>query len=323
MKISGGHMNTKKYLYIILNDTSGSGEAKNISAILASLENRFDFHATIRRTKYAKHALLLAEELAEEAKNCPGQPILVAMGGDGTLSETVAGLKQNYSDLPVAFVPYGSGNDFARSSGLPLKPLDAILRLLVTEEPVEKDVLVYQDLLRSQTHYAVNSVGFGLDGTVIHEKNQTGSKKKNRRFQFSKFAYIATLFAAYKNQDGFSVTLRTNDSEKEFKNTILALNVNLPFAGGGMKLVPSASADDGMIDFVIVEKLSFKELVKVITYVLEGKGKHLSLPKLHAFQLAEYEFSISSDQYGQADGEELDAGPQSYHFSTFKRLFWI
>lgn len=137
-------METKKYLYIILNDTSGSGEAKNIRAILQSLEARFDFHSIIRRTEYAKHAFVLARELAEEAQLCPGQPILVAMGGDGTLSEIVAGLKQDYLDLPIAFVPYGSGNDFARSSGIPLKPLNALLRLLVTEEAVSKDVLVYQ-----------------------------------------------------------------------------------------------------------------------------------------------------------------------------------
>lgn len=316
-------METKKYLYIILNDTSGSGEAKNIRAILQSLEARFDFHAIIRRTEHAKHAFVLARELAEEAQLCPGQPILVAMGGDGTLSEVVAGLKQDYLDLPIAFVPYGSGNDFARSSGIPLKPLNALLRLLVTEEAVSKDVLVYTDLIRSQTHYAVNSVGFGLDGTVIHQKNQDEKQQKNRRFQFNKFAYIATLFAAYKKQDTFTVTLRMGEVETTLDRIMLALSVNLPFAGGGMKLVPEATADDGIIEFVLVEKMTLLELTKLVVYVLEGKGKHLLLPKIHTFHLADYAFSLSTDQYGQADGEELAVGPQSYHFSTFKRLFWI
>lgn len=316
-------MANKKYLYIILNDTSGSGEAKNIQAILDSLESQFDFQALIRKTEYAKHAVVLAKELAEMAQSCPGQPILVVMGGDGTLSETVAGLENNYLDLPVAFVPYGSGNDFARSTQLPLKPLDAILHLLTTEHAVYRDVLKYEDLLRSDTHYAVNSVGFGLDGRVVHETNKRTRTNKNRVLQYSKFSYLASLLGAYKKQQPFNVILRKKEQEKHFSNAILVLNVNQPYVGGGMHIFPSASSEDAMIDFAVVEKLTFIELLNLVFLVLQGKGKHLSMPKVHTEKIANYQFSLSTEQYGQADGEELTSAVHSYSFSTFKRSFWI
>lgn len=316
-------MNTTKYLYIILNDTSGRGEAKNIQAILDSLENQFDFQAIIRKTEYKKHANILAEELALEAQDCPGQPILVAMGGDGTLSEVIDGLKEKHLDLPVAFIPYGSGNDFARSNKIPFKPLDAILYLLTREAPIYRDVLKYEDHLRSDTHYAINSVGIGLDGRVVHEKNKAAKDKKNRALQFNKLGYLTSLFGAYKKQPPFDITLQTKEQERHFKNAILVLNANYPYAGGGMHLVPDATAEDGLIDFVVVEKLSGRELLHLVALLLKGKGEHLFMPKVHTLKLDTYRVSISTRQYGHADGEELDEALHSYTFSSFKRSFWI
>src|SRR5699024_718799 len=174
-------------------------------------------------TEYSGHARLLARDYAEQARSCPDQAILVAMGGDGTLSEVIQGLGEDYCDLPVAFVPYGSGNDFARSEELPLKPLNALIHLLEVENPTALDVLKYDDLLRSQTYFSVNSVGIGLGGAIVHEKNKKASNTKTRTQQFSKYAYLSALFTAYKFQTPFQVNLQTKEKEWQFDDAILQL----------------------------------------------------------------------------------------------------
>lgn len=313
----------EKFLYIILNRTSGSGKASEIEAILKTLENKYQFTVEIKDTQFAKHAGLLAREFAEEAKRCAGQPIIVAMGGDGTLSEVVNGLGEDFNDIPVSFIPFGSGNDFARSEHIPLKPLNAVIHLLETEEATYQDILKFEDLLRSQIYYSVNSIGFGLDGRIGHEKNKNAMPNKNRSFQFSKYSYLSSLSAAYRSQEPFSLTIKTNEKEWHFNDAILQLNANRPFFGGGLKIASKASSEDKLIDVLVLKKCSLVALMRLVFLLLAGKGKHLNDPHVHFLQLDEYELSVSSSQYGQVDGENLNPIPQYCRFSTVKRAFWL
>src|SRR3954447_2847047 len=63
-----------------------------------------------------------AEELRRAAD---GASIVVAAGGDGTVSRTVDALGERLSDIRLGVVPMGTGNDLARTLGMPEKPLEA------------------------------------------------------------------------------------------------------------------------------------------------------------------------------------------------------
>src|SRR5690625_1694644 len=276
----------KKKLFIILNATSGTGKAKDLARVLDSLKTQFEFSFEIEETDYRKHASELARMYAEKAQQLPGQSICVVLGGDGTVHEVMNGLGENFNDFPVAFIPYGSGNDFARSNGIPLKPLNALIDLLKNETPTYKDVIRCTQVETGDTFYAVNSVGFGLDGKIIYEKSQMNAKK-NRAFQFSKFSYLLSVFSAYNSQKLFSGVIRTKEKEWRIDRAILLLNANHASFGGGIHILPPATSEDQLLDLLMVEKLMFKELVSLLFHVLMRNGKHLKHPKVHYLQMKE------------------------------------
>lgn len=317
-------MKNKKFLYIILNDIAGSGQAGKSVSILESLKRNEPFELIVKKTTHKHHASELAREFGERAKTCEGQAICVVIGGDGTMNEVVNGLGEDYLDFPVAFIPYGSGNDFARSEGVPLKPVEAFKHILEIEKASKLDVIRYEDKATKHVSYAVNSVGFGLDGAIVHQKNMGLDKKKSiRAFQFSKLSYISSLFTAYHSQTEFEVSIQANKKEWHIKNAILQLNANRPYFGGGIKIVPTASPDDDLLDVLLVEKLSFIELITLVGSVLSGRTKHLSHNKVHYIKASHYQMTLFTKQFGQADGEELPEKQHNYQFSTFKRSFWV
>lgn len=273
---------------------------------------RFDSTYEIHITQYPKHATVLAEHLAEKVEK---DTLLVAVGGDGTLNEAVQGLLNVETPLPLAYIPTGSGNDFARSLDLPLTIESAIKNILETDSPTYLDVLIgrsdYSDIV------AVNSIGFGLDGMVISKIDKTKNKQT-----IGKFSYLASVLSAYFSQKPFPIKLVTEDQTYTYGDSLLIVCTNNKFFGGGIPIHPEADATDGMIDLVIAEKVTFKELLLILFSVLTTQN-HLKHPKLHSHRVSSCSFTLYTPQYGQRDGELIDKNIQNMSVSLIKRPFWI
>src|SRR5699024_269071 len=125
----------------------------------------------------------------------------------------------------------------------------------------------------------------------VHEKNKKASNTKTRTQQFSKYAYLSALFTAYKFQTPFQVNLQTKEKEWQFDDAILQLNLNRPYFGGGINVVPQASSSDAVIDVLVLKKLDFLKLSSLVFQVLKGKGKHLTHPSVRYLQLPSYTVS--------------------------------
>ena len=110
---------SKKHLVFIINPKSGVDREKAIQqAIDDKLDNR-QFSYEIMHTRYAKHGTELARQAAEQ-----GAYAVVAVGGDGSVNDIVAGLIGTKTVL--AIIPKGSGNGMARTMEIPLKEHEAI-----------------------------------------------------------------------------------------------------------------------------------------------------------------------------------------------------
>ena len=112
-------MDSKKEIVFIVNPISGT-HSKEI--ILHQLEKRLDhslYNYTIRKTEYAGHATLLAQEHVE--KGCDA---VVAIGGDGTVNEIARSLV--HTSVAFGVIPCGSGNGLARHLRIPMDPLGSI-----------------------------------------------------------------------------------------------------------------------------------------------------------------------------------------------------
>jgi diacylglycerol kinase family enzyme len=77
---------------------------------------------------YLTEAVGHATELVSALREQPDIDLVVAAGGDGTVHEVASGLRG--TSIPLGIIPLGSGNDFARSHGIPLKGVDGVIDLL-------------------------------------------------------------------------------------------------------------------------------------------------------------------------------------------------
>ena len=111
--------------FVIVNPVAGHGRCGRLfRGVRRELTRRgldFDFHYTNEPLEAPDVAKMVIEE---------GFTDIVAMGGDGTINEVVNGMLDTGSDLPLAVIPAGSGNDFARMNRIPLDPVKAIDVLL-------------------------------------------------------------------------------------------------------------------------------------------------------------------------------------------------
>ena len=112
-------MEALKKMLFILNPNAGQRKANKYLADILAIFNRagYDVHTYVTSGQ---------GEAIEQAKNRAGEmDIVVCCGGDGTYNETMTGLLQSGTDIPIGYIPAGSTNDFASSLGLPTDPIEA------------------------------------------------------------------------------------------------------------------------------------------------------------------------------------------------------
>jgi diacylglycerol kinase (ATP) len=136
---------------IIVNPVAGEQRPLEIAEAAAAHLRAAGWEADLRPTERAGHATELSASLHR------GQDMIVVVGGDGTLRETVAGMEGD--STPVGFIPIGKANVMARELNIPRTPASAI-RLLTRGTPTAVDVGTVGDRI------FLAMVGIGYDGWV-------------------------------------------------------------------------------------------------------------------------------------------------------------
>lgn len=208
-----------------------------------------------------------ATELAREALGRPGVEVAFAMGGDGTLRETAAGL----IDGPVALglLPAGTTNVLALALGVPRQPL-AAARAAGGFEFRSMDVGFCQGLPFLMMASA------GLDAAVMAGQNPALKKR------FGRLAVLVSGLRHWWAYDypGYRIRCRGEAHEAAFFACC-----NIPQYGGPFRLAPGASPSDGRLDLVLFRgagrgaTLGFaRDLVL---------GRHLARPDVERCQVEE------------------------------------
>lgn len=189
----------------------------------------------VRVTWEDGHASVFTAEVAHEVD------VVVAAGGDGTVSEVAEALVgAGEASAALAVLPLGTANDFAAAAGIPLDDLTAAFQLAVDPGAVrEIDVLTVGDRV-------VLNVATAGPGTRVTVDTPKGLKRALGGLSYA-IAGIAQL-ATFEAQEG---TLRGPDFE--WTGAFLALAVgNGRQAGGGVSLCPHARVDDGLLDVRVI-----------------------------------------------------------------------
>ncbi|MBQ2945425.1 MAG: diacylglycerol kinase family lipid kinase [Clostridia bacterium] len=250
-------------LYVIVNPTAGNGKAaKTGKKIEAELIKRNIEHE-IHYTEFKGNATDLARDAVKR-----GFKTVVSVGGDGTSYETVCGLKD--SDVALAIIPAGTGNDFIRALGIP-KNYKKALDVALTKPARSVDCGTVNGRM------FLNACGTGFDITVLDYA------QKARKYVKGPLTY---LYGVVKTVFNFSPTCVkvTVNGETVFDGDILVIAIsNGPYYGGGIKIAPNAAPDDGLFDITIVRPIGSS--AKMVTYLpgLAG-GKVLTFKETTALK---------------------------------------
>jgi diacylglycerol kinase (ATP) len=196
------------------------------------------------------HATALARKACAD-----GFTHLLAVGGDGTAHETVNGIDR--PDVALGLVPAGTGNDFARSAGLPFQPLAAVAGL-------ERDRRRSVDLGLCNGRRFLNVAGAGFDAEVARLINEGPRRSRGA------LPYVATAISlAFRYR---SASLRLDlDGETLVQSCLLVAFGNAAAYGGGMRICPRAALDDGLLDVCVVGGIGTGHILRLLPAVFLGR----------------------------------------------------
>ena len=224
----------------------------------------------------------------------------MVVGGDGTLNEVVNGLVG--SDSEIAVLPNGTGQDFGRTHGIPVKFDDAVSAAL-TGRPRAVDLgrAVFTGADGGESSRIFANVGsVGMSGSVARRANSM-SKALGGRLTF--YYALAREFAVWKNTE---VTVEFDGGERHGRmhDVIVAIG---RWHAGGMKLAPDAEPDDGLFDVVVIGDVTKLDFVTT-SPKLYGGG-HVRHPRIEVIRTANLSVTAAAPLPLELDGEVSGGSP--------------
>lgn len=228
----------------------------------------------------------------------------LAVGGDGSVNDVVHGLMEvglaDTRELTLAVAPLGTGNDWARSLGVPKKPL-AIARMLVAERSVLHDVgRIEFESADSPNRWFINVAGAGFDAHVI------ASLPRPIPSAWAYLRGLLTGLASYRSPQ-FVISA---DGERLEGRMLLALIANARYCGHRMHVAPDARIDDGLLDLVTVEDLSLLRVLPKLPKLYDGSL--LGDPAVQHRRATRIRIDADPPVALQADGQLLGRTPATF-----------
>jgi diacylglycerol kinase (ATP) len=223
-------------LLALTNPGAGSTTDAAVDAVLKTLRESADVELAQTETPTEIDSVLAAH---------PELDGVVVLGGDGSLHAIVAALHRadRLPATPVGLVPLGTGNDFARSIGLPEVAEDAA-RLIGAKPPRELDLIVDGE---GRVVVNVAHIGIGAEAAAAAQP----LKKVLGPFGYLAGALATTVKAL--STPGYSLDIRIDSERLAQRGRILQLAVgNGQYVGGGTALLPDADPGDGKLDIAVI-----------------------------------------------------------------------
>lgn len=277
-----------KKVLIIINKTAGMGKKARLEeALIRNLKSQ-DYEPVIRYTEATGFEHLVQEHAADT-------DLIVAAGGDGTISELVSILGKENIKVPVAVIPAGTVNDFARANNIPLNPILAAKEL---DTSVTKTI----DTIKINNTYAGYMVVFGNFMTSFAKVNSSVKNKMGRG------AYLIRGIRTLIKLNPYRVSIKIDKLEMEV-DSVFTLVSKISSVGSLEKLLPEAKPDDGLLHILNIEPINIKDIVQLIYMAFTGNiTKHPKVMYLTAEQVEIKtrdlkEMNIDGDLYDYKDAK--------------------
>lgn len=309
----------KKHIFI-LNPAAGQGKAFSLEEDIIKTGMRLGIDVEIYKTKEVLDAQVMADRFARLAS--VESPIrLYACGGDGTVNEILNGIV-GYDNVELAIVPTGTGNDFIRNFGKAEEFLNIERQMLGTA--VKVDAIGYKSSTDSysSTRYCINMINIGFDCDVVRE----AAVLKKKPFVSGSMAYLIGVAKKLYQMKGTNLKVIFEDGTERSGKLLLMAVGNGCYCGGGIKGVPHAVTNDGLMDVSMIKRCTRTKFVKL--FMKYAKGTHLEtkLGKKYFKYLKVKKVTIISNEdsmYYSTDGEithtkrlDLEMVPGAVNFAV-------
>jgi YegS/Rv2252/BmrU family lipid kinase len=280
-----------KRIFVVLNPVAGTSNPDETIQTITKFCEEHSWECEIYTTKKD-------EDLRQLVRNAlkKGVDMVVAAGGDGTVSAVVDGMVN--SKIPMGILPAGTGNALARDRSIPID-LKSALELLGGEHDVHQLDAVE---VVGKGMYVMN-VSVGI--TSITMSNT--AREEKRRFGF--LAYIYRAFGSVIHSDLHRFQVKADDFPLRFAASEVFI-ANCKFAGlqpqmNGVEISPY----DSRLDMFVIRAQSIRDYLSVFAKFITFQ-KHNESDKLYYIPakeriVIESEFPLPV----QADGEELGMTP--------------
>ncbi len=269
---------------VIANPLAGFGRGR---VSIRELRKRgSELGVEVLETKSPRDATRLAREIVAKGASRVG-----VMGGDGTISEVADALAGSPTELAILSV--GTGNDIARSLGLPCNHLEEALAIAQNGRGVSVDVG-----MAGERHF-LSVLGVGFPAQVAAESNRL-------KWLRGHLAFMVAIYKALWKMKPIAMEIELDSQVLSLECTSV-LVLNTPFTGGGLKFAPDAKVDDGLFDIVVVGAIGKLNLMANFPRVYTGS--HLNHSSFSLFRSSFVGIRASEPTGKMLDGDVCGGTP--------------
>ncbi|HVS21644.1 MAG TPA: diacylglycerol kinase family protein [Pyrinomonadaceae bacterium] len=238
---------------VIVNPASADGATREAWPKIAS-DLRTHFGAfSVAFTEAIGDGRSLAAEAAQQ-----GTKLIIACGGDGTISEVANGIIESNREAELGILPSGTGGDFRRSLKISTNVATAARALRDGRTRVidAGRVTFVNDAGERETRFFVNVASFGMS-TAVLERQRSGDATKwlpslgSRKLR-SKLSYAAATVQTTLQSSASEVYVQLDDQPERRLRVAEFAVANARYYGGAMKIAPDAKLDDGLFDVITI-----------------------------------------------------------------------
>ena len=223
---------------------------------------------------------------------------VLVLGGDGVMHDVANGVMAlPDEDRPrLGLVPFGTGNDSARTLGIPFEDV------LGSLEALRGGTDRMLDLGKANDVYFVETLSFGYDAAIALDtsrRRQEGTRQRNAGL------FVTSGMRIFSdNHEGWPYEVLFDGAEGLSGNDqVFAVQIG-PTYGGGFKICPKASPYDGLLD-ICYNAITPKPATALVLFGLARGGLHVGAKTIRIRQTRRFTIWFESEPPAQADGERI------------------
>jgi YegS/Rv2252/BmrU family lipid kinase len=280
-------------LLLLVNPKAGHGKSAKVLPQIEIYCKNNGLNIDVMQTEYAWHGIELIKKADLSAYDG-----VISCGGDGTNFELINGYFNNPAKdkPPIGIVPIGTGNAFARDLNIGNGDWQKALRIIKKGNTRKVDTMRFNT--EGKEYYLLNIIGAGF----VADVGATADKLK----MFGEISYILGVFHRLAKLETFKMTLTLDD--KIVTRDVLFVEVaNTRYTGSIFLMAPEAQMDDGLLDIIILKKVSRRKLLRLFPTIF--KGQHVNYDEIECFKARKIKIETDQAKTLIPDGEIMGSTP--------------